>query len=117
MDFGAFVDIGLHDDGLVHLSRMSMKRISHPSEVVSVGDIIDVYVVEIDAERGKIGLSLLSPEDLQKREAQWQANRNRTHHGNNKQKKKPEHKAPEPKKQVSMEDATARLLERFGKKH
>ncbi|MBR2668475.1 MAG: RNA-binding transcriptional accessory protein [Solobacterium sp.] len=117
VDFGAFVDIGLHDDGLVHLSRMSMKRISHPSEVVSVGDIIDVYVVEIDAERGKIGLSLLSPEDLQKREAQWQASRNRTHHGNNKQKKKPEHKAPEPKKQVSMEDATARLLERFGKKH
>ena len=48
MDFGAFVDIGLHDDGLVHISRMSLNRINHPSEVVSVSDIVKVYVYEVD---------------------------------------------------------------------
>jgi small subunit ribosomal protein S1 len=55
--FGAFVDIG-GADGLVHLSELSWKRVAHPSEVVSVGDEIEVYVLNVDRERRRIGLSL-----------------------------------------------------------
>ncbi|SJZ85613.1 Tex family protein [Anaerorhabdus furcosa] len=59
VDFGAFVDIGLHEDGLVHISKMSTERISHPSEIVSVGDIVQVWVSAIDTERQKVQLSLI----------------------------------------------------------
>ena len=59
VDFGAFVDIGLHEDGLVHVSKMSRQRISHPSEMVSVGDIVKVWVYNIDEEKQKVQLSLL----------------------------------------------------------
>lgn len=58
IDFGAFVDIGLHNDGLVHISKMTDRFIKHPSEVVSVGDIIDVYVCEINLEKEKVSLSM-----------------------------------------------------------
>lgn len=58
VDFGAFVDIGLHNDGLVHISKMTDKFIKHPSEVVSVGDIINVYVDNINIEKGKVNLSM-----------------------------------------------------------
>ena len=58
IDFGAFVDIGLHNDGLVHISKMSKNFIKHPSEVLQVGDIIDVYVVDINKEKEKVSLSL-----------------------------------------------------------
>lgn len=57
-DFGAFVDIGLHDDGLVHISEMAKKRIKHPTDVVSVGDIVDVVVISVDEKRNRIGLSM-----------------------------------------------------------
>ena len=63
VDFGAFVDIGLHEDGLVHISKMSKKRLRHPSELVSVGDIVTVWVCGIDEERGKVQLSLLPPRE------------------------------------------------------
>ena len=63
VDFGAFVDIGLHEDGLVHISKMSKKRIRHPGELVSVGDIVTVWVCHIDEERGKVQLSLLPPRE------------------------------------------------------
>ena len=59
VDFGAFVDIGLHEDGLIHRSKMSKDKINHPSEVLSVGDIVDVYVYAVDLEREKVQLSLL----------------------------------------------------------
>ena len=62
VDFGAFVDIGVKSDGLVHVSRMSKKFIRHPMDAVSVGDTIKVWIVSIDAERQKIGLSMLKPE-------------------------------------------------------
>lgn len=61
VDFGAFVDIGLHEDGLVHISKMSRQRISHPSELVAVGDIVKVWVYHIDEEKQKVQLSLLKP--------------------------------------------------------
>ena len=58
MDFGAFVDIGVHQDGLVHISEMSNKFIKHPLDVVSVGDVVDVRVLSVDKERKRIQLSM-----------------------------------------------------------
>jgi len=59
VDFGAFVDIGLKTDGLVHKSQMSDKFVKNPMEIVAVGDVIDVKVLNIDAEKGRIGLSMV----------------------------------------------------------
>ena len=59
VDFGAFVDIGLHEDGLVHISKMADHRIKHPSEIVAVGDIVKVWVYKIDQEKQKVQLSLV----------------------------------------------------------
>ena len=58
IDFGAFVDIGVHQDGLVHISEMSNKFIKHPLDVVSVGDVVDVRVLSVDKERKRIQLSM-----------------------------------------------------------
>lgn len=58
IDFGAFVDIGVKEDGLVHISQLSNKFVKHPKEVVSVGDIVDVKIMDIDKERGRIALSM-----------------------------------------------------------
>ncbi len=57
-DFGAFVDIGVHHDGLVHISQISDKRIKHPSDVLGVGDVIDVRILSVDAEKGRISLTM-----------------------------------------------------------
>ena len=64
VDFGVFVDIGLHDDGLIHISQMSKSFVKHPSQVVSVGDVVTVWVSKIDKERGKINLSLVDLREL-----------------------------------------------------
>ena len=61
IDFGAFVDIGVHQDGLVHISRMANKFIRHPSEVVKVGDVVKVWVVEVDKKKNRIALTMLKP--------------------------------------------------------
>ena len=59
IDFGAFVDIGVHQDGLVHISRMAEKFIRHPSEVVKVGDIVKVWVVSVDEQKKRIALTMV----------------------------------------------------------
>lgn len=107
VDFGAFVDIGLHQDGLAHISHMSMNRVSHPSEVVSVGDIITVWVYDIDEARGRVQLSLLPLDQLEQRDAQMK--RKKSSKDKKKYSKKPE------KKEMTMDDAMANLLARFGK--
>ena len=56
--FGAFVDIGLHDDGLVHISKMSKQFVKNPNDILNVGDIIKCYVDKVDLEKGKVNLSL-----------------------------------------------------------
>ena len=61
IDFGAFVDIGVHQDGLVHISRMANRFIKHPAEVVKVGDVIKVWVVEVDSKKKRIALTMLPP--------------------------------------------------------
>lgn len=63
VDFGAFVDIGIHEDGLIHISQMSQQFIKHPSQIVSVGDLVTVWVYKIDLEREKVNLSLIAPHE------------------------------------------------------
>lgn len=62
IDFGAFVDVGVKQDGLVHISQMSDQFISDPSSVVSVGDIVDVWVLSVDIKRNRIQLTIINPE-------------------------------------------------------
>ena len=59
IDFGAFVDIGVHEDGLVHISKMTDRFIKHPLEVVSVGDVVEVTVLDVDEKKGRISLSMI----------------------------------------------------------
>lgn len=63
VDFGAFVDIGVHEDGLIHISEMSKSFVNHPSQVVSVGDLVTVWVSKIDLEHEKLNLSLVNPRE------------------------------------------------------
>ena len=58
IDFGAFVDIGVHQDGLVHISQLSDKFVKHPMDVVSIGDIVKVKVLEVDAAKKRISLTM-----------------------------------------------------------
>ena len=111
VDFGAFVDIGLHEDGLVHLSHMSMKRISHPSECVAVNDIVKAWVYQIDEARNRVQLSLLPLDQLEQRDAAYRHRKAAVGKHNN---QRPKQNKPI-KKEVSMDDALARLKERFGK--
>jgi uncharacterized protein len=57
-DFGAFVDIGVHQDGLVHISQLSDKYVKHPLDVVKVGDVVQVTVLEVDEKRKRISLTM-----------------------------------------------------------
>ena len=63
VDFGAFVDIGIHEDGLIHISKLSTDYIKHPSQVLSVGDLVTVWVDKLDVEREKVNLSLIAPNE------------------------------------------------------
>ena len=63
VDFGAFVDIGIHEDGLIHISNMSKNFIKHPSQLVSVGDLVTVWVQKLDTVREKVNLTLVAPRE------------------------------------------------------
>ena len=65
IDFGAFVDIGVHQDGLVHISQISERRIRHPSELLAVGDIVSVRVLEVDEKKKRISLTMRQTKPLQ----------------------------------------------------
>jgi len=58
IDFGVFVDVGVHQDGLVHISQLSGRRVRHPSELLSVGDIVTVWVLEVDEKKKRIALTM-----------------------------------------------------------
>ena len=66
IDFGAFVDIGVHQDGLVHISQISNRYIKHPSEVLKVGDVVTVWVLSVDTAKKRIGLTMKKPREAQK---------------------------------------------------
>lgn len=70
VDFGAFIDIGLHDSGLVHISQMSTGYVNSPHEVVAVGDAVKVWVLAIDKERRRVSLSMISPAERAARSSQ-----------------------------------------------
>ncbi len=61
IDFGAFVDIGVHQDGLVHISQITNRYIKHPSEVLKVGDIVDVWIISVDTAKNRISLTMKNP--------------------------------------------------------
>jgi len=61
VDFGAFVDIGVKQDGLVHVSQLSKKFVKNPMDIVSVGDIVDVWILDIDEKKGKVSLTMIDP--------------------------------------------------------
>ena len=65
IDFGAFVDIGVHQDGLVHISRITDRFIKHPSEVLKVGDIVTVWVLSVDKAKGRISLTMKKPKEAE----------------------------------------------------
>lgn len=111
VDFGAFVDIGLHDDGLVHVSRMSERRNVTPMDIVSVGDIVDVWVHEIDSDRGRISLSLLPPEQLRERDKKRRGGGKPKRDANGKG--RPQRPAQPPKPKFNMDDALAKLQAKF----
>jgi uncharacterized protein len=58
IDFGAFIDIGVHQDGLVHISEITDRYIKHPSEVLKVGQIVTVWVKDVDVKKNRIGLTM-----------------------------------------------------------
>jgi uncharacterized protein len=64
IDFGAFVDIGVHQDGLVHISKISDRYIKHPLEVVHVGDIVEVKVLSVDINKKRISLTMKLDEEI-----------------------------------------------------
>ena len=87
IDFGVFVDIGVHQDGLVHISQMSaFKRVQHPLDVVSVGDIIDVRVMDVDVAKARISLSMILDENTAKRKDERKNNKNNKSGNNNRNK-------------------------------
>lgn len=61
VDFGAFVDIGVKQDGLVHISKLAKRFVKHPMDIVSVGDIVEVWIDDIDTEKGKVALTMINP--------------------------------------------------------
>lgn len=63
VDFGAFVDIGIKQDGLVHISKLAKKFIKHPMDIVSVGDIVEVWIENIDENKGKVALTMIDPNE------------------------------------------------------
>jgi uncharacterized protein len=61
IDFGAFIDIGVHQDGLVHISQITNKYIKHPSEVLKVGQVVTVWVIAVDVAKKRISLTMKEP--------------------------------------------------------
>ena len=102
-EYGAFVNIGAKKAGLLHVSRMSMDKVEDPSTMVKPGDKVEVYVTEVDTEKNRLSLSLLSLDELKEKEAKHPHRNNRSNHS---------HRDNKP---VTMDDAMARLMERFGK--
>jgi len=106
-NFGAFVDIGVHQDGLVHISHLSDKFVKDPREVVKTGDIVRVKVLEVDVQRQRIALSMKKDAEVARESAAPAQNRNNAGGG------KLDRRAPEPPKpQGAMADALARALKK-----
>ncbi len=84
IDFGAFVDIGVHEDGLVHISQICSRYIKHPLEAVKVGEVVKVRVLEVDVKRNRIALTMRLDDEAEKAEQKKQNNQNKDRKQNNK---------------------------------
>ncbi|MCO7226218.1 Tex family protein [Pleionea sp. CnH1-48] len=108
-DFGAFVDIGVHQDGLVHISVMSKNFISNPREVVKAGDIVRVHVTEVDLQRKRIGLSMIGPNPDQQgggqKASQKPSGGGRRHQGGGKQRSQKSNSGPSGALGMALADA------------
>jgi uncharacterized protein len=112
--FGAFVDIGVHQDGLVHISHLADKFVKDPKEVVAVQQKVKVTVVEVDVARKRIGLSMKTYPFAETIQPQAQSPRENTarHKGKPATSKQP---AKPPQKEISMEEKLAMLVNKFKK--
>ncbi len=68
IDFGAFIDVGVHQDGLVHISKITKKYIKHPSEILNVGDIVKVWVIDVDIKKKRISLTMIDPNEKERKQ-------------------------------------------------
>jgi transcriptional accessory protein Tex/SPT6 len=110
IDFGVFVDIGVHQDGLVHISQISDNYIKHPSDVLKVGDLVKVKVLGVDLVKNKISLTMKTT-DL----PHGIATGNNKTDRERKEGKRNAEKRRDDKKQMSNEDMVALLMKKFGR--
>lgn len=110
IDFGAFVDIGVHQDGLVHLSEMSDNYISHPSEVLKVGDNVNVRVIAVDVDKNRIGLSMRDP-NAKKPEKSDRPKGNNT---NSQRNKNFNNQKPPQANKENLENSLEKLMAKYG---
>ena len=123
IDFGVFVDIGVHQDGLVHISQIAEGYIKHPSEVLAVNDKVKVRVLDVDTVKNKISLTMKTSETPYgkkqkeerppKREPQQNNKKNFVNNNKNNNNFKKNHTDRPRKNQESIEDAVKRLQDRF----
>jgi len=108
-NFGAFVDIGVHQDGLVHISAMSEKFIKDPREVVKAGDVVKVKVMEVDVQRKRVGLSMRMSDDSINKEKGQQRERPAVGKGRSRAQQQKQSSNSQPAMGGAMADAFARL--------
>ena len=116
IDFGAFVDIGVHQDGLVHISQMSAeRRVEHPLDIVSVGDIVDVRVIDVDVNKGRISLSMILDEKAAANRGRKNSQEESNNKGGNKQHTKDNnsHDRNQNRKKKKPQGLNLRGLEKF----
>lgn len=110
VDFGAFVDIGVHEDGLVHISQISNRHIDHPLDVLSVGDIVDVTVLDVDKEKGRISLTMRDDSGKQDKASHHEkSDRPKQNRGNKKPQKKQNGDRPKNKQRQNNRDVGTNL--------
>ena len=110
--FGAFVDIGVHQDGLVHISMMSTKFVKDPREVVKAGDVVKVKVLEVDFQRKRIALTMRLDESAQRVRDNAAGDVRRDRDSRPQQRQQQPRREPEPVGAGAMADAFARALKR-----
>ncbi len=111
-DFGAFVDIGVHHDGLVHISAMSDDYVKHPSDVLKVGDVVQVRVISVDPEKHRIGLSMRSEDGAAKRPERKNDRPNNRNGNRNNNDRRPPRRDPDEK---DLEQMLAALQKKYNK--
>jgi uncharacterized protein len=113
--FGAFVDLGVHQDGLVHVSQLAHKFVNDAREVVKTGDIVKVKVMEVDVERKRIGLSMKLGDVPPRQGGDRGAPRDNRFEGAGRGYAQPQRRAPEPAQQSAMASAFAKLQQAKGR--